>query len=408
MAAVRDIRCLDSPAVGTGIQARPCGDQLRASKPRPSPDPHAVTLSGGGFRATLAGVGALRLLASVGRLGQLRYLSSVSGGSIANGVTALAWPALRRLGFTADAFDENVVEPIVRQISRRSLKMSLIRGMWRTVGPMNRTELLARRLDEWFFAGAELEGLDPEARWVVSAANLVTGARFTFERDVLGDYAIGLRPTAGTGLRLSTAVAASAAVPGAFAPLVIEQIHFPCASQPPVLVDGGAYDNMGLEAVDGERYSHTFLMTLNAGGLLRPGAYGKVPLVRELVRANSLLYRQSTSLRAREMVNRFQVGRGTPPGEPVPRGGRRGVLVGLATDFAGVESDVLDMWRSTHPEHRAVEARSLALVPTVFDKLDERLCRALVYRGWWLMGAALAAYHPERLPDPAAVSPPPT
>ncbi|HZB48646.1 MAG TPA: hypothetical protein VE547_06085, partial [Mycobacteriales bacterium] len=186
-----------------------------------------------------------------------------------------------------------------------------------------------------------------------------------------------------------------------------EGIRFPCATQPPVLLDGGTYDNTGLEALDGEQYRQTFLMTLNAGGLLRPGAYGKLPVVRDLARANSLLYRQSTALRTRDMVNRFGRGRSVPPSDPVPLGARRGVLVGLATTFADPGPDPLRAWRDAHPEHRTFDGKDLALVPTVFDKLDQKLCRALVYRGWWLMGAALAVHHPDRLPDPAAVPAPP-
>ncbi|NBM21307.1 patatin-like phospholipase family protein, partial [Streptomyces sp. GC420] len=167
-------------------------------------------------------LGFVRLLADAGLLHGLRHASSVSGGSIANGVLATAWPALRSRGLTAEAVDELVVDPVVERVSSRSLKRALIRGAWRTLGPATRTELLARRLDEWFFAGIELEDLDPEVRWIVNAANLTTGVRFTFERDVLGDYTTGLAPTTGTGLRLSLAVAASAAVPGAFPPLVLD------------------------------------------------------------------------------------------------------------------------------------------------------------------------------------------
>jgi NTE family protein len=397
---------VDSPAVGAGLVPQPCGDKLRPAEPPHSDDPFAVTLSGGGFRATLAGLGALRLVADIDRLSHLRYCSSVSGGSITNAVTATAWPELRRGGYTTTAFDELVVDPVVRRISSRSLKTSLILGAWRTVGPGTRTELLARRLDQWFLRGEELEGLDPEVRWIISAANMITGVRFTFERDVVGDYTTGLTPTTDSHLRVSLAVAASAAVPGAFAPMVIDQVRFPCATQPPVLLDGGTYDNTGLEALDGERYRKAFLLTLNAGGLLRPGPYGKVPLVRDLARANSLLYRQSTALRTRDMVNRFQRGRGAPIEAQIPPGARNGVLVGLATDFPGAAPEPLRAWRDRHPEHRTFDGKDLSLVPTVFNKLEEKLCRALVYRGWWLMGAALAVYYPDRLPDPATITAP--
>jgi NTE family protein len=397
---------VDSPAVGSGLSPTPCGEGADPDEPPDSDHPIAVTLSGGGFRATLAGLGALRLVADIGRLGDLRYLSSVSGGSITNAVTARAWPELRRQGFTTAAFDDLVMEPIVSRISERSLKWSLIRGAWRTLGKTTRTDVLARRLDGWFLDGMELEQLDPGVRWIVSAANMISGVRFGFERDVVGDYTVGLSSTKGSGLRLSQAVGASAAVPGTFAPVVIDQVQFPCATDPPALLDGGVYDNTGLEALDGEKYRETFLFTLNAGGLLRPGPYGRVPLVRDLARANSLLYRQSTSLRTRDMVDRFRRGQDVPEGTPLPRGARRGVLMGLGSDLPREDTDASRAWRAAHPEHRTFDGRDLALVPTVFDKLEIGLCRALVYRGWWLMGAALARYHPGRLPA-APLSPPP-
>lgn len=323
----------------------------------------------------------------------------MSGGSIANGRLATAWPSLRREDFSPGAVDELVITPLVERISSRSLKRALLRGVWQTIGPTTRTDLLARHLDEWFFEQTELERLDPQVRWILNAANLTTGVRFTFERDVYGDYTIGLAPTAGTGLRLSRAVSASAAVPGAFPPVVLDGSPFPCATHPPALLDGGTYDNTGLEAIDGDNYRHTFLCVLNAGGLLRPGMYGRVPVIRDLARANSLLYRQSTTLRTRAVVERFRRARAADPDGELPPGARRGFLVQLSTDFPSADPDALHRWRTAFPEHRAFDGRDLSLVPTVFDRLDRGLCRALVYRGWWLGGAGLAAHHPELLPD---------
>ncbi|MEO6654055.1 MAG: patatin-like phospholipase family protein [Ilumatobacteraceae bacterium] len=403
-----DIWVVDSPAIGTGLQARPCGDAIRPAVPPRADDPIAMTFSGGGFRATLASLGMARLAADVGALKDLRYLSSVSGGSVANGLIAHVWPALRARRFSAAAVDELVIDPFVERIAKRSLKRSLIIGIWRTIGSSTRTDLLARRFDDWFFDGTQLAELDPGVRWIVNASNLVTGVRFTFERDIVGDYTIGLASTAGTKLRLSTAVAASAAVPGAFAPIRLNGVTFPCATVAPALLDGGVYDNTGLEAIDSERYRDVFVMTLNSGGLLRPGVYGKVPLVRELARSNSLLYRQSTALRTRWMVDRFEHAAEIPPGRPLPPGARRGVLTGLATEFPDPGPDGLRRWRATHREIIEHDGKHLAQVPTVFDRLDESLCRALVHRGWWLTGAALAMYHPVRLGDPASFAAPPT
>lgn len=396
---------LASPALGSGLDGliRPCGDRRRAADPGRvvGRTTFGLAFSGGGFRATLAALGVVRFLADAGVLGDVRFVSSVSGGSIANGVLARRWPELRRAGFTTEVVDRLVVEPVITSIAGRSLKRQLVGGLWRAAGRKTRTDVLARVLDRRFFGGTRLEDLDASCRFVINAANLVTGVRFAFERDVVGDYVLGLAPTAGTGMSLASAVAASAAVPGPFAPLVIRDVSFPCAGRGrPELVDGGAYDNTGLEALDGNSCRDVFLVALNAGGVFLTGRLTGVPLVRNLVRSNALLYRQSTALRTRWMVDRFQAAE--MGGQVPPDSARRGVLMGLATDVAG---DAVDAWRAQHPEHRSWNGNDLAFVPTVFDRLDPALCRLLVYRGWWLTGATLARYHDGLVTLPSA--PPP-
>ena len=311
---------LESPALGASLSGllAPCGDALRPAEPPPTDGVRiGVTLSGGGFRATFAGLGVVRFLADAGVLGDLRFVSSVSGGSVANGMIATRFAKLRDGGFSGAAFDESVIEPLAERVGSRSLKSKLIRNIWRAAGKRNRTDVLAWAFDDWLFDDAELEDLDPGCRWIFNAANLTTGARFGLERDVVGDYVVGLAPTAGSGLRVAQAVAASAAVPGAFAAMKLDTIEFPCAARGiPHLLDGGTYDNTGLEALDSDRYQDVFTISLNAGGMFVSGGYGKIPLVRDLVRANALLYRQSTSLRTRWMVDRFEAWRQTPVGEP--------------------------------------------------------------------------------------------
>lgn len=56
----------------------------------------ALCLSGGGFRATLFHLGALRRLNELGDLSQSECFSSVSGGSILNGVRATRWNNLAK------------------------------------------------------------------------------------------------------------------------------------------------------------------------------------------------------------------------------------------------------------------------------------------------------------------------
>lgn len=383
---------LTSRAIGTASTdlIEPCAVREPSHATPPAADRTALALafSGGGFRATLAALGVLRFVADAGVLRRVRHVSSVSGGSVAHGLFAHSYRALERDGFSAEALDRIVIEPFIERISNDSLVWKLILNLWRVVGPRTRTHLLADSLNDWFFDGQLLEQLPAQCRFVFNAANLTTGVRFGFERDVFGDYVLGQRTTAGSGIRLADAVAVSAAVPGAFAPLVLDGYDFPCAEgRVPKLVDGGAYDNMGLEAVDD--LPKAFLVAINAGGLFRTGRFGGLPFVRNLTRANALLYRQSTGLRRREMVDRFQAfERAKKEHRPVPDWGRYGVLFGLATTFDHPSAE----WLEGRPVQEELRLK-LALVKTTFARFARDLCRQLVYRGWWLTGCAIATYH---------------
>ncbi len=149
---------LESPKVGSGLRPVPCHTSARASEPPPTRPGHpriGLTFSGGGFRATLAALGAARLLASIGRLEDVRLVSSISGGSIANGLLARRWPEPRAAGFTPAAVDELCVQPACERIAGEAFKRVLLRNAWRALGPAQRTDVLARCLDDWFFERCE-------------------------------------------------------------------------------------------------------------------------------------------------------------------------------------------------------------------------------------------------------------
>src|SRR5947199_4358489 len=61
--------------------------------PQKAPNSVGLSLSGGGFRATLFHLGAIRRLNEFGILPKLTTVSSVSGGSILNGFLASRLPA---------------------------------------------------------------------------------------------------------------------------------------------------------------------------------------------------------------------------------------------------------------------------------------------------------------------------
>lgn len=387
---------LASPTLGTATDdlVHPC-EAPRPPRGEVPPSPRepavAVALSGGGFRATLAGLGVLRFLADAGMLDQVRYASSVSGGSVANGLFARHYPAVRDGGYTREAFDAHVLTPFVTSISEHSLAGGMLPQAWKLLGTKTRTDLLAAEFDRLFFHGLALEDLPAQCRFTFNAANTTTSVRFSFERDRIGDYVVGYVPTSETDLGLAHAVAASAAVPGLLAPMTLDKrIAFPCQRGRTLrLVDGGAYDNMGLEAVD--ELTDALLVAINAGGLFLTGSYGRVPLVRDLQLAESLLYRQSTALRRRWMVERFKAWEAArSAGTPVPEWGRRGVLFGLATTL-----EPSAQWTAVNP---APPDPQVAFVKTSFDRFPRALCSRLVYAGWWLTGATLTRYHPDVLP----------
>jgi NTE family protein len=388
---------LASPALGTatGELVGRCEAErpARGRLPTPPREPAvAVALSGGGFRASLAGLGVLRFLADAGLLDQVRHVSSVSGGSVAAGLWARHYAAVQTGGFTREALDEHVVSPFVRTVARRSLSRAMLPQAYKLIGRWNRTDLLASELDRWLFDGMALRELPAQCRFMINAANTTTSVRFVFERDMLGDYVIGYLPTRKSRVRLAQAVAASAAVPGLLAPMTLDRdLEFPCQRGRTVrLVDGGAYDNSGLEAVDA--LTESLLVAINAGGLFVTGQYGRVPLVRDLQLAQSLLYRQSTALRRRWTVERFKAWEAAQAnGRTIPDWGRRGVLFGLATTLDTSEEWARANARPPDPQ--------VAYIKTSFDRFPAELCSRLIYAGWWLTGATLSRYHREVLPD---------
>ena len=115
------------------------------------------------------------------------------------------------------------------------------------------------------------------------------------------------------------------------------------------------------------------------------------------MRSEGLLYRQSTSLRMRGLVDRFKEWETRGDAAP-PASALRGVLFALSTSLSATPG-----WLAGRPEQTPAVRDHLARLKTSFAKFSREDCRQLVYRGWWLTGAALSRYHPDVLPDPFPV-----
>ena len=158
---------------------KPCEPELPAIKPA-----FIVALSGGGLRATLSAVGVLRFLADAELLDRVTIVSSVSGGSIASGLLAHAYPELEAAAFSTESFVRNVERVAVRTITSRSMTYAMARNLWRLLDlKTTTTDIFTNVLDRWYFCDQKLTSLPERCRFIFNATNLTTGQRFGFERE---------------------------------------------------------------------------------------------------------------------------------------------------------------------------------------------------------------------------------
>jgi len=218
-----------------------------------------LALSGGGLRATFFHLGVVRYLREAGILPQVRYVTSVSGGSILAAHLVLNWSRYQ----DPSGFDEAARE--LYAVAAADLRGRILRRLpshfpltcferTRRQRPRTiRNLLFEAYLERYLYGKATLSGVgakEPEAPHLdVLATNLSRGtlAVFTAERfipDEKGTEQIE------TETALAKAVAISAAFPGFFPPVEIDNEtlgvdaeDFPTDEY---LTDGGVYDNLGL------------------------------------------------------------------------------------------------------------------------------------------------------------------
>lgn len=277
-----------------------------------------LCLSGGGYRAALLHLGALRRLDELGVLAQVRTVSGVSGGSLA--AAALAHPALdwSRGDGRVGGFDEHVGEALraltARNVRTPALLSRLLPWRWldADAGVEGLSSQLARQVPfDQPLAAARRSG----PRVVVSATDLVFGVDWV-EQTAWGDAPARVGSyRAGYAVpppvwRLADACATSCAEPPFFAPRRVaralsdrltgghREIETPEQHRRLLhrlqLVDGGVYDNLGLEPV---WKSHRDVLVSDGGGVFR--ATTQRTVVGRLARSLEILGRSGSNTRLR-------------------------------------------------------------------------------------------------------------
>lgn len=273
----------------------------------------ALCLSGGGFRASLFHLGTLWRLNEFGYLSKLDRISSVSGGSIVAGWLGLQW---NKLHFSSAGVAQNFVEIIVnplRLFAEKKIDIGIIvSGLlnpFRSVG-----DYLIEVYRKNLFGSSTLQNLPNTPRIVLNASNAQSGGLFRFSKPYIADYRIGMikNPT----VELAVAVAASSAFPPFLSPVVLHlnpddfvpetigSLHNATFASKIILMDGGVYDNLGLETIY-KRYS-TILVS-DGGGRMQPDANPKLFWGLQAFRILNMIDNQVRSLRKQEIVDLFQL-----------------------------------------------------------------------------------------------------
>jgi NTE family protein len=274
----------------------------------------ALCMSGGGYRAALFHLGALRRLNEVGALSKIDTFTSVSGGSIMAAQLA-TWltRAEREPGTPVEGFDDSVARPMrafaATDIRTGAALARLHPRNWLTPGAQS--EALAAAYAQGPATG-KLDDLPEKPRFVFLASDMRFRAQWVFDT---GERRVGSRPAGYAPLgdwTLAQAVAASSCVPGAFG--VVHTTWQPAelaggSYRDPDrdrlvreidLSDGGMFDNLGLEPVWRD---HASVLVSDAAPSFKPDP--DVGWLWSALRQGVILLEQATEVRKRWLVASF-------------------------------------------------------------------------------------------------------
>lgn len=199
----------------------------------------ALSFSGGGTRAAAFSFGVLKGLDAVPGeegntlLDDVMFISSVSGGSL----TAAYYGLHGKDGLASFR------EQVLLRDGEAELRLSLfnpVNWMRLSAGGMNDINNLQRWLDRDVFHGATFADLARRGRpeiWI-NASDMYHRVVFPFSAHAFDALCSDLY-----SLPVSIAVAASMAVPGYFAPVVLEKYPDACTGPPPAPVSGAPRDH---------------------------------------------------------------------------------------------------------------------------------------------------------------------
>jgi NTE family protein len=379
----------DPPAHGSTATPR----ALATYTPLPKRARHGIglCLSGGGFRATLFHLGALRRLNELGLLGQIRTISSVSGGSVtaAHLATRVPWPLTAPM--SRAQWEERVAAPL-RAFTTHNLRTGALAKRflpWNWFKGSTAVEAMAARFRK-DLTPLMLTRLPEQPNFIICATDMAFGVDWVFERTRMGDYQAGYIQPPPSDWAVGTAVAASACFPPVFNPLPIHFApadytggHAPKGTQRDAalsdlrLTDGGDYDNLGLEPVWND---HAFVLSSDGGSTFEFAPDQN--LFSRIQRYVSIVENQARALRKRWLISSFIAGV------------MDGTYWGVASARSSYDPD------DSIGYSKALAADVIDTIRTDFDAFSDAEAAVLENHGYLLADIAMRRHVRDLLPSP--------
>lgn len=401
-----------------------------------------LALSGGGFRASLYHVGVLARLADEDQLRRVEVLSCVSGGSI---VGTYYYLELRRLleGKPDDEITREDYIEVVQRVAKgflagvqRNIRTRVLASPTASLailfGDQTRTKYLGELIESELYGRVEDGHTTGEPRhisgllirpfgapadfhprrhnWlrqakvpvlILNATTLNTGHLWQFTATWMGEPPGSINPLVDLrerlrrlyyseappefrNIRLGLAVAASAGVPGLFEPLELDGLY---PNRKVRLVDGGVFDNQGVEGVLGEDCRD--LVVSDASGPLCAEADVAAGRIGVPVRSNSI---GMSLVRDRQYQSLWTLKETGSVSHVVWVHLAQGVEGGATVDWNGCDTPT-----ATHKDHtppRALIDERIAAMRTDLDSFSDAEAYVLMTNGYRMIERALRGARP--------------
>jgi NTE family protein len=328
-------------------------------------------------------------------LEHVRAVSAVSGGSIAAAILADRWPALRAGGFTSDAYRREVTDPFTSTLARINLRNRGL-GRWALRRPLPGGRYGSARGATMAYhllrCGPRVADLPRDLQVILNSTDLTSNRAFRVSQEFIGGWHFGYAVPP-ESLGLASALAASTAAPLIFPPVHLRThgLGLTTSQKELSLLDGGVYDNLGLEWFQGWDRGRPeaarpcdFIIAVDASGPVqtKDRSFG---WLRSVKRSQDAQYTQSRMSRIRWFVDQLLAGRLHGTYLPIDRDPASFRPPDGVDPLPGVADGALPLGF----------ARTLSELRTDLDRFLPTESSLLLYHGYWAAHTRLRYLRPE-------------